>query len=102
MTVGHSNIMLMSGVFTTHAVVACVMLTLQDLFDEEPSTFYELVARCRRPEHPLREGTVAVLEHRGLLDQGTVPDVVREIVAAAVDGDTLALRLTWPVCCRSS
>lgn len=100
MLFGH--ITLTGGVIMSHALVACVMLTLQDLFDEQPIAFYELVARCRRPEHPLREGTVAVLEHRGLLDQGTVPDVVREIVAAAVDGDTLALRLTWPVCCRSS
>lgn len=97
MTVGHSNIMLMSGVFTTHAVVACVMLTLQDLFDEEPSTFYELVARCRRPEHALPDGIAAILERRGLLDRGTVPDTVREIVLAAVKGDALALRLTWPV-----
>lgn len=97
MTVGHSNIMLMSGVLTTHALVACVMLTLQELFDEEPSAFYELVARCRRPAHPLHGGTATILERRGLLDCGAVPDAVREIVLAAVNGDALALRLTWPV-----
>jgi hypothetical protein len=73
------------------------MLTLQALLDEQPIAFYELVARCRRPDHTLREGSATVLEHSGLLDRGTVPDAVREIVLAAVDGDALALRLTLPV-----
>lgn len=95
MFVGH--ITLTGGVITSHALVACMMLTLQALFDEQPIAFYELVARCRQPEHPLLGGSVAVLEHCGLLDHGTVPDAVREVVLAAVDGDALGLRLTSPV-----
>lgn len=95
MTVGH--ILLTSGVTTTSPLLVCVMLTLQALFDEQPVAFYELVARCRRPGHALHGGTDALLERIGLLDQGAVPDAVREIVLAAVDGEALALRLTSPV-----
>jgi hypothetical protein len=95
MSDGH--VTLTSGVKTTHPLVACVMRTLQALFDEQPIAFYELVARCRRPDHALRGGSAAVLERCGLLDRGTVPDAVCEIVLAAVDGDALALRLTSPV-----
>jgi hypothetical protein len=90
---------LTSGVKTTHPLVACVMLTLQALFDEQPIAFYELVTRCRQPDHALRGGSAAVLERSGLLDCGTVPDAVREIVLAAVDGDALTLRLASPVQC---
>ena len=97
MSDGH--VTLRSGVKTTHPLVACVMLTLQALFNEQPIAFYELVARCRWPDHALRRGSAAVLERSGLLDRGTVPDAVREIVLAAVDGDALTLRLTSPVQC---
>ena len=95
MSDGH--VTLTSGVKTAHPLVACVMLTLQALFDEQPIAFYELVARCRRPDHALHRGSAAVLERSGLLDHGTVPDVVREIVLAAVHGDALALCLISPV-----
>jgi hypothetical protein len=97
MSDGH--VTLTSGIKTTHALVACVMLTLQALFDEQPMAFYELVARCRRPDHALRGRSAAVLERSGLLERGTVPDAVREIVLAAVKGDALTLRLTSPVQC---
>lgn len=95
MTVGH--VLLTSGVTTNSPLLVCVMLTLQTLFDEQPVAFYELVACCRRPGHALHGGAAAVLERIGLLNQGSVPDAVREIVLAAVDGEALALRLTSPV-----
>lgn len=97
MSDGH--VTLKSGVKTTHSLVACVMLTLQALFDEQPIAFSELVARCRRPDYALRRGSAAILERSGLLERGTVPDAVREIVLAAVHGDALTLRLISPVQC---
>jgi hypothetical protein len=79
-------------------MVAIIMLSLEQLFRENPITAYELTTLARDPSHVLWGNAVHDLTSLGLLqDDGSLHGAVRDVILAAVEGDGLAMHLISPV-----
>jgi len=74
------------------------MLSLTNLMRENPIAFYELVMKCRNPEHELFGNTGEVLSPLNLIQpNGHVHDGIRNIVLSATEGEELDMTLGSPV-----
>lgn len=67
---------------------------LRNLLNTDGILFYELVMRCRNPEHPFFGNTEKALRERSWLDPNGQPNhIVRELVDHVVAGDGIDMTL---------
>lgn len=70
------------------------------LFQDLPGVLaiYELRERVRNPRHPYFGDLQTVLQNAALIDEnGSVPPVIQEVVLAALEGESLEMRLVPPL-----
>ena len=64
---------------------------LDDLFEENLICFYDLVMKCRNPEHKINEKISERLEQLALMCGGEVNEMTRNIVLSAVGDEGFTL-----------
>lgn len=78
--------------------VAATMITLEDLWTNEPICAYELVQMARTHGHVPFGNTEQKLRERGLMNPaGVVHGIVKNVVLSAVTGEGFDLVLGSPV-----
>lgn len=91
---------LKNGATEARAAVAVLMQTLTMLANSQPLMLYELVEKCRKPQHKIWGGLARDLEKLSLVGpapDNRVHDTVRNIVLSAADGDGMQLALGSPL-----
>lgn len=92
---------LKNGSEVSEAVLVAALISLEKLLEEGVEgaiSFYELTMVSRNPNHELDETSQQKLIDRGLLQRdGTVHQVVRDVVINAVEGEGLEMHLTSPI-----
>ena len=79
-------------------MVTVGLLSFTTLFKEKPIVAYELVMKCRDPNHKLFGRSGEVLKSLALLEADGQPhDVLRDIVLSATSGDGLQMALGSPL-----
>ncbi len=92
------TIKLKNGAVEAKPLVVVMMLSLKHLMDEKPIAFYELVMKCRDPEHKFFGATGQDLQKLNLVGpDGTIHSSVRNIVLSATSGEGLVLKLHSPI-----
>lgn len=62
------------------------MRSLRHLRLEDPIAFYELISKCKNPEHDYFRDTAFPIKNNGLANaDGSIDDTVRAIVLSAID-----------------
>jgi hypothetical protein len=92
---------LKNGYSLDEELVREVMTLLREMLDdgiEGAIAFWELVKKCRDPEHAINPDFMPRLQRSGLLkDDGQVLSSIMDIVLSAAVGDGLALHLESPL-----
>lgn len=79
-------------------VVALTMGLLRELIAKDYIAFYELVKKCREPNHTFHGNSGNVLTRLKLVEpKGSVNKSVRNIVLSAIVGDGMGLSLSSPI-----
>lgn len=92
-----STVKLKNGTEVIEPVLITTMINLDALMKKNPIAFYELVQKCRNPQHKMFGNTEQVAESLALIERGSIHDSVRNIVLSAVEGDGLKMSLSSPV-----
>lgn len=95
-------ITLKNGSQEADVLVAGIMLSLKSLMKENPIALYELVMKCRNPNHQMFGNTKDVCEELALVERNSVHDSIRNVVLSAVEGDGLSMKLGSPVAAAPS
>lgn len=91
-------VVLKNGTEEADVMVTTGMMALESVMKDNPIAFYELVMKCRDPNHQFFGNTGEILKSRSLVEQsGNIHDSVRNIVLSAVSGDEFDMRLSNPV-----
>ena|SRR3990167_5460798 len=95
---------LKNGSEVAKPIVFTTMITLNELMETNPIAFFELVQKCRNPQHEMFGNTEDEVRKWGLMDYapGKVHECTRDIVLSAVEGDDLGMQLTSPVAPQST
>lgn len=92
------TVVLKNGAEEAKTIVNVLMKTLEDLVQQNPIAFYELVQLCKDSNHALFGNTGEILQQRALVQSdGRVHDSIQNVVLSAVQGEMLEMRLTNPV-----
>lgn len=92
------TIKLKNGAIEAKPLVGVMMLSLEHLMDEKPMALYELVMKCREPEHEFFGTTGEDLQKLNLVGPGgTIHSSVRNIILSATSGEGMDLKLHSPV-----
>lgn len=84
-------------------LVMSTMITLSQLFSENPLAFYELVQICNNPSHEIFSPVQReALESAGLISQNIVHASIRNIVLSAVEGEGMGMTIGNPVIPKSA
>lgn len=93
-----SSLILKTGEEMPTPLVAVVMLALEELIEQNPIAFHELVQISRNPEHELSGNTGNILRNLSLIEANGQPRAeTRLVVLAATEGEGLSLKLVQPV-----
>lgn len=90
---------LKNGAQASTSLVAVTMISLRKLLENERGgaiAFYELVEKCRKPDHKLW-GSTGELLGCFMDGSGQVQNTLRSIILAASEGEGLDLKLVSPV-----
>jgi hypothetical protein len=96
-------IKLKNGFEASPSAVASTMMNLNDLHDSTTGflAVYDLAQLCKKPDYDISYSKEALLElalveqHPG--NKYTVPDIVKNVVLSAVEGEKLDMTLSSPV-----
>lgn len=73
------------------------MSALKSLHKNNLVALIELVQKCRNPEHKMSGNTLEVVTKMGLINNGSIHDIRRNIILSAVSGDGRDMRFVNPV-----
>lgn len=90
------NVTLRTGAEVPGPVVKTVTIALERLLDVHPIALYEAVCIARDKAHVPFGNTGTALEGIGLLHQGVMHDVTRDVILAATDGEGGDLHFVSP------
>lgn len=79
------------------SIVVTTMMTLKNLIENYPIVFYELVMKCRDPNHEMWGDSEKLIAKFGLMQNGRVQSSVKDIVLSAVTGDDLDMAMSSPI-----
>ncbi len=92
------TVILKNGAKEATGLVTTVMMSIQNLMQEKPIVFYELVMKCRDSNHVIFGNMQKDLEDLALVNSGGgVHDSIRHIVLSAVRGDGLEMKISNPI-----
>jgi hypothetical protein len=79
-------------------LVKVTLLSLDHLIKDNPIGFYELVMKCRDPQHSIWGDQQGKLQELSLVQpDGRVHQSIRNVVLSSVQGDGLEMVLTSPL-----
>ena len=92
-------IRLKNGSDELSTLVAVTMMSLKNLIESDPISFYELVSKARDRNHKVwSQRQTDVLVGLGLMErEGTLHNSISNVVLSAVSGEGLAMTLGDPV-----
>jgi len=92
-------IRLKNGSEELSTLVAVIMMSLKNLIERDPISFFELVSKARDPNHEVfSKHQTDVLVGLSLMEPGgTLHNSVRNVTLSAVTGDDLDMTLGDPV-----
>jgi hypothetical protein len=89
---------LKNGAELQKSLVITISISIKQLFETRPIAAYELVMKCRNPNHRLFGQTGKDLQDAALLDSANrVHDAIRNVVLSGVIGEGFGMTWTSPV-----
>lgn len=93
-----STVKLRTGKEAIEPMVKVVSLSLQTLMAENPIVLYELAEKCKDSSHELFGKSGDLLRELSLIESnGSVRDIVQDIVLASIEGEGLEMHLVNPI-----
>lgn len=93
-----STVTLRTGKEAIEPMVKVLSLSLQSLMAKNPIALYELAEKCKDTSHELFGNTGNLLRELSLIEpDGSVKDIVQDIVLASVEGEGLEMHLVNPI-----
>lgn len=92
-----STVKLKNGSEAVEVLVETTMISLTSLREENTIAFFELVQKCRNPQHIMFGDAKEIAQKFGLIEQGKIHDVIKDIILSAVEGDMLDMKMVDPI-----
>jgi hypothetical protein len=92
------KVILKNGSEEVKSLVAVTMLSLQNIANDNPIAWFELVEKCRNDKHEFFGNTRKHLEELALVQSnGSVHGSIKNIVLSSSEGEGLGLTLINPI-----